>query len=93
MAILLARSAYVHSASRDREGRIEVRARLPAIDIGPKLATVLKACEMEQLDERMAAGRDWEDDGLVFALLASGEPLKVVQERLGHHSPAFTQGT
>jgi len=26
-------------------------------------------------------------------LLASGEPPKVVQERLGHHSPAFAQGT
>lgn len=113
-----------------------------AIDIGPKLATVLKAREMEQLDERVAAGRDWEDNDLVFAhptwgprgvppgrwwypdhvsrrftdlvrnsglprirplqdlrhthasiLLASGEPPKVVQERLGHHSPAFTQGT
>ena len=25
--------------------------------------------------------------------IASGEPLKVVQERLGHHSLAFTQGT
>ena len=113
-----------------------------AIDIGPKLATVLKAREMGHLDERVAAGRDWEDNGLAFAhptwgprgvppgrwwypdhvsrrftdlvrnsglprirplpglrhthasiLLASGEPPKVVQERLGHHSPAFTQGT
>jgi integrase len=26
-------------------------------------------------------------------LLAAGEPPKVVQERLGHHSPAFTQST
>ena len=26
-------------------------------------------------------------------LLASGEPPKVVQERLGHHSTAFTQDT
>jgi len=26
-------------------------------------------------------------------LLASGEPPKVVQERLGHHSTAFTQST
>ena len=113
-----------------------------AIDIGPKLAVVLKAREAEQLDERMAAGRAWEDHDLVFAhptygprgvhpgywwypdhasrsigelvadsglprirplqglrhthasiLLASGEPPKVVQERLGHHSTAFTQST
>jgi hypothetical protein len=26
-------------------------------------------------------------------LLTAGEPAKVVQERLGHHSPAFTQST
>ena len=113
-----------------------------AIDIGPKLAVVLKAREAEQLDERMAAGRAWEDHDLVVAhptygprgvhpghwrypdhasrsigelvadsglprirplqdlrhthasiLLASGEPPKVVQERLGHHSTAFTQST
>jgi integrase len=113
-----------------------------AVDIGPKLVAVLRAREAEQLDERMAAGRDWEDNDLVFAhptvgpravppgrwwypdhathriaeliadsglprirplqdlrhthaslLLAAGEPPKVVQERLGHHSPAFTQST
>ena len=113
-----------------------------AVDIGPKLVDVLRAREAEQLDERMAAGRDWEDNDLVFAhptrgprgvspghwwypdhatheiselitdsglprirplqdlrhthaslLLAAGEPPKVVQERLGHHSPAFTQST
>jgi integrase len=113
-----------------------------AVDIGPKLVAVLRARESEQLDERMAAGREWEDNDLVFAhptvgprgvppgrwwypdhathrineliadsglprirplqdlrhthaslLLAAGEPPKVVQERLGHHSPAFTQST
>lgn len=38
-----------------------------AIDIGPKLAVVLKAREAEQLDERMASGRAWEDHDLVVA--------------------------
>jgi integrase len=114
-----------------------------AVDIGPQLVAVLRARESEQLDERMAAGREWEDNDLTFAhptvgprgvppgrwwypdhathriaeliadsglpriqplqdlrhthtslLLAAGEPPKeVVQERLGHHSPAFTQST
>jgi hypothetical protein len=38
-----------------------------AVDIGPKLVAVLRAREAEQLDERMAAGREWEDNDLVFA--------------------------
>ena len=38
-----------------------------AIDIGPTFATVIKAREKQQLDERVAAGRSWEDIDLACA--------------------------
>src|SRR6056297_3508826 len=34
--------------------------------IGPTFATVPKAREKQQLDERVAAGRGWEDNDLAF---------------------------
>lgn len=100
------------------------------IDLDTRTVAVLRSWRKRQLEERLALGGTFEDQGLVFArpegppihpdffsqtfnrmlarsglpvirlhdlrhshaslLLKSGVPVKVVSERLGHATPAFT---